>query len=125
MDKKFLVTSFVYAIVGLVLGIYMAASKDHSQFVTHAHIMLVGFLLSFIYGVCQKLWLGNPSGGVAQLQFYVHHASSVVLLIGLYLMFAGKFNAQSLGPVLGISSIGVLSGLLIMLFLIVRTDEIS
>lgn len=55
MDRKFILTAFGYAILGLALGIHMAASKDHGQFVTHAHIMLVGFVLSFIYGLCHKL----------------------------------------------------------------------
>ena len=59
MDRKYILTAFGYAILGLALGIYMAASKNHGQHVTHAHIMLIGFLLSFIYGLCHKLWLNN------------------------------------------------------------------
>ena len=48
MDRKFVISALCYALLGMVLGIHMAASKDHGQFVTHAHIMLVGFVVSFI-----------------------------------------------------------------------------
>lgn len=48
MARKFILTAFGYAILGLLLGIYMVASKNHGQYVTHTHFMLVGFLLSFV-----------------------------------------------------------------------------
>ena len=61
MDRKFVLTGLGYAILGLLLGIYMAASKNHGQLVAHAHIILVGFVVSFVYGVCHKLgWATTP-----------------------------------------------------------------
>ena len=42
MDRKFVISALCYAMLGMLLGIYMAATQDHGQFVTHAHIMLVG-----------------------------------------------------------------------------------
>ena len=51
MDKKYITTALGYAIIGMMLGIYMAASKDHGHMVTHAHIMMIGFVVSFIYGL--------------------------------------------------------------------------
>jgi len=48
LDRRFLVCGLAYAIFGMCVGIYMAASKDHSEFVAHAHILLVGFVVSFI-----------------------------------------------------------------------------
>jgi len=72
MDKKFVITAFVYAIVGMSHGIFMAASKNHIQFVTHAHILLAGFVVSFIYALTHKLWLDNSQGALAKVQFYIH-----------------------------------------------------
>ena len=51
IDRKFLLCGFAYAIAGMGLGIYMAASKNHALFIAHAHILLVGFVLSFIYAL--------------------------------------------------------------------------
>ena len=59
MDRRFVLAAFGYAILGLGLGLFMGISQDHGQMPTHAHIMLVGFVISFIYALCHKIWLIN------------------------------------------------------------------
>ncbi|PPC76070.1 TonB-dependent receptor [Pokkaliibacter plantistimulans] len=120
MDRKFVMAGLGYALVGLALGIYMAASKNHSQLVTHAHIMLLGFVVSFIYGVCHKLWLQNVPARMANLQFYIHQLGTLVLLIGLFCLFAGLVPEPILGPVLGIASVIVFSGLVLMKVMFIK-----
>lgn len=121
MDRKFVMTAFGYAILGLALGIFMAASKNHGQFVTHAHIMLVGFLLSFIYALCHKLWLNNSESKLAVVQFYFHQVGSVFLLLGLFLLYGNFVALEVVDPVLGLSSIAVFIGLVLMKVLFIKS----
>ena len=123
MDRKFVATGFGFAILGLVLGIYMAASKNHGQLVTHAHIMLVGFVVSFVYGVCHKLWLGNNESGLARIQFYLHVIGAIGITVGLFLMYGSIVAAETIEPVLSISSIAVLLGMILMKVLFVRSKN--
>lgn len=123
MDRKFVISAFMYALLGLLLGIYMSASRNHGQYVTHAHIMLAGFLLSFSYGICHKLWLGNPISGLARAQFYIHHIGAIGLLSGLYLMFGGHVPGGVIGPFLGISSIVLLVGFLLMVVQFLKSKD--
>ena len=123
MDRKFIATAFGYAILGLALGIYMAASKVHVQFVTHAHIMLVGFLLSFVYGLCHKLWLNNATSKMAIAQFYFHQIGTVLLLGGLFLMFGGFIGVGKIDPFLAVSSISVFIGLILMKILFLKATR--
>ena len=123
MDRKFVATGLGFGILGLVLGIYMAASKNHGQLVTHAHIMLVGFMVSFVYGVCHKLWLGNNESGMARIQFYLHVIGAIGLTVGLFLMYGGIVAAEKIEPVLSISSIAVLLGMILMKVLFVRSKN--
>ena len=120
MDRRFILTAFGYAILGLALGIYMAASKNHNQHVTHAHIMLIGFLLTFVYGLCHKLWLDNSTSKLAVAQFYVHQLGTVAILISLFLLYGQFVSMDALDPILAISSITVLSGLVLMKIEFVR-----
>ena len=113
-DRKFVLCAFAWGLVGLCLGLYMGMSMDHSQMVTHAHIMLAGFVLSFVYAVTHRLFLGELRRWMATLQFYLHQLSALVMLSGLYLMFGGKLPQPQAGPVIGIGSIGVLLALLLM-----------
>lgn len=124
MDRKYVMTALGYAIVGLALGIYMAASHDHGQLVTHAHIMLVGFLLSFVYALCHKLWLGNAGPRLANAQFYLHQAGALALMVGLFLLY-GRFVADAtIEPLLSAGSIAVFVGMILMKVMFIRSGKV-
>jgi hypothetical protein len=120
LDKRYLIWALSYAVVGLVLGIYMAASQNHGELVTHAHILLVGFVVSFLYALIHKLWLQKPSRGIANIQFVLHQAAAVTLSFGLFLLYGNMLPESVVGPILGIASAGVLLGMLLMLYMVVR-----
>jgi hypothetical protein len=120
LDKRYLIWALSYALVGLALGIYMAASQNHGELVTHAHILLIGFVVSFIYGIIHKLWLEKPSRGIANIQFVLHQAATVTLSLGLFLLYGNMLPESVLGPILGIAAAGVLLGMLLMLYMVIR-----
>ncbi|ENY72742.1 hypothetical protein [Aeromonas diversa] len=120
MDRKFVVCALCYALLGMLLGIHMAASQNHGQFVTHAHIMLVGFVVSFIYGLCHRLWLGNPTGRLAQIQFYLHQGGALLMAVGLFLLYGKLMPAERVEPVLSLASLLVLAAMATMLYLFGR-----
>lgn len=124
LDRKYLVWSLGYATLGMCLGIFMAASHNHVQHVTHAHILLVGFVLSLIYGVIHKLWLGEDTPGLAKTQFVVHQAGAVTMFAGLALLYGNVFPETGLGPILGLASIAVLTGALLMLVLVFKNRTV-
>jgi len=120
LDKRFLIWGLSFAAVGLSLGIYMAATHNHGQLVTHAHILLVGFVLSFVYGIIHRLWLENVNRAMANVQFVVHQAAAVTISGGLFLLYGNMVSEPTLGPILGVASAGVLLGMLLMLYMAVR-----
>lgn len=120
LDRFHLLAALLYAILGLALGIYMAASHDHSQAVAHAHLLLVGFLLSFVYAVIGRLWLQEPVGMLLGLQFAGHHIGVIGLVGGLLLLYGGGPSRSALEPLLATSSILVLVALVLMSILVFR-----
>lgn len=123
MDRKYVMTALGYAIIGLLLGLYMASSQNHGQLVTHAHIMLLGFVVSFIYALCHKLWLNNPTSTLAVVQFYVHQAGTLVLTIGLFLHYGKFIPDETIEPILGISSIIAFVGMVLMKAMFIRSGK--
>src|SRR5262249_13185809 len=119
-DRRFLVWALSYAAVGLALGIYMAASNNHAELVTHAHILLIGFLLSFVYGLIHRLWLANPTPAVANVQFVLHQAAAITISIGLFLVFGGFVAEAKLAPFLAGASVCVLLGMVLMIYMVIR-----
>lgn len=120
MDRKFMMTALGYAIVGMLLGIHMAATHNHIQHVTHAHIMLIGFVISMAYALCHKLWLGNLTSGLAKAQYYLHQVGTLAILISLFLMYGNLVSIKTLEPILAISSIVVLLGMILMKVLFIK-----
>ena len=121
MDKKFVMTALGYAIVGLALGIFMAASKNKGQLVTHAHIMLIGFVVSFIYALCHKLWLHNVSSKLAAVQYYVHQVGTFFVVVGLFLYYGHFVSLETIDPVLALASITVFVGMVLMKVLFIKS----
>jgi hypothetical protein len=119
-DRRYLVWALSYALAGMTLGIYMAVSGNHGQFVTHAHILLIGFLLSFCYGLIHRLWLVAPARAIARTQFVLHQFAALLVFAGLLLLYGGILPESVLAPILGAGSIGVLLGAALMLYMVVQ-----
>jgi len=120
LDRRFLVWALSFAAVGLTLGIYMAASNNHGELVTHAHILLIGFVLSFVYGIIHRLWLENPGRAIANLQFVLHQAAAITISAGLFLIFGGMVSEAKLAPIMAAASVSVLLGMILMIYMVIR-----
>ena len=125
LDKKYVVWALSFAAVGLALGIYMAASQNHSELVAHAHILLIGFVVSFVYGIIHKLWLAQPRKGLANFQFVLHQASAVTIAVGLFLLYGNFVDGSKLEPILATASFGVLVGMLLMMYMVFTAAKAS
>ena len=119
-DRKYLVWALAYVALGMGLGIYMAASHNHAQHVTHAHILLVGFVVSFIYAVIHKLWLGEKTSLLARVQLMMHQAGALAMFSGLFLLYGGIVPEAQIEPVLAPSTIVVFLAALLMIVMVLR-----
>jgi hypothetical protein len=119
-DRAYLIWALSYAAAGMGLGIFMAITKNHGQLVTHAHILLVGFVTSLIYAVIHKLWLPAPPRMLATVQFILHQAGCLAMFSGLLLLFGSVATEEQLSPLLGSAAIAVILGMLSMLLMVVR-----
>ncbi len=123
LDRKYLTWSLVYVVLGMSLGIFMAASGNHGQHITHAHILLVGFVVSFIYAVIHKLWLEGEASKLARAQLIVHQVGALMMFFGLFLLYGGLVPPEQIEMVLAPSTIIVFSAALMMIILVVRKKQ--
>ena len=119
-DEKYLVCALVYAVGGMSLGLYMAASRNHAQFITHAHALLVGFVVSLLYALIHRLWLANTTSRIARPQFLAHQTGAATMVVGLFELHDPSVPMRVLEPVLAVASTAVLAGAALMLLLVVR-----
>jgi peptidoglycan/LPS O-acetylase OafA/YrhL len=124
-DRQYVIWALGYLAVGIVLGIVMAASHDHGQFPTHAHINLIGFLLSFGYGIVHKLWLVRPNPTLAKIQFVVQQAATMTIIVGLFLLYGQFVPEARLDPFLAVAAISVLVSALLMMYMVLKTNTVK
>lgn len=122
-DRKYLILALSYLVFGMSLRIVMAALHNHGQHVTHAHINLVGFVLSLLYGVIYRLWLSISPLSITRAQFYLHHAGAVAMFTGLMLLYGGVATEELIEPLLATASLTVLCAALSLLYLLVRVPS--
>lgn len=120
-DRKYLISALGFAVLGMLLGIVMSASNDHGQAVTHAHLLLVGFVVSMMYGIIHKLWLPVYSGGIARVQFILHHLGVLGMISGLFMLFGQIAPEEKLVPLLSSSSLAVLAAMILMLVMVLKS----
>lgn len=122
MDRKYLLTALGYGLLGLLFGIYMAHSHDYVHHVTHAHIMLLGFVVSFVYAVCHKLWLTQPDP-LAAVQYWLHQAGTLAVLVSMFLYYDGYMGMEMLAPVLALASLAVVLALVMLKVMVIRATR--
>jgi len=106
LSAWFFGSALVYAILGMALGNVMGASGDHSQMPTHAHLMLIGWVSFAIFGFFYHLFAARAETLLARVHFWLAQATSIVLIVALYLIFSGRPEIGE--PVAGMASIGYL-----------------
>lgn len=120
--KTHIVLGLVWLLVGMTLGEIMGESGDHGQMPTHAHIMLVGGVLSMAWGLLYKV-LDLPAKLIGGIQLVTHHLGALIMVAALYMMFGGQGSEEALGPVIGMAGVVVMLSVLLMLYQVVRAKE--
>ncbi|CAN7157374.1 hypothetical protein LJR219_000147 [Phenylobacterium sp. LjRoot219] len=100
----------LYALVGMVLGVVMGASNDHSLAPVHAHINLLGWaslaLMGAFYGLAGEL--APPR--LAWLNFAVSNLGNLITLPLLAMLLKGD---PSVIPVMSAGEVLLVLGMLI------------
>ena len=106
--RRFIGIAILYALAGMVLGIMMAASGDHSRFPLHAHVQLVGWVTLALYGLVYHAYPRMAESRLATLHFWLANAGALVISIGVYMVFAYDVEAvAAVGAILTIAAMAL------------------
>lgn len=112
--RLFFTLAILYAILGMVLGMKMAMTNDHGEMVTHAHIMLVGWVSSALIAYFYHQFPVTGIRPIAIFHFWFQAASTVLMLGSLFLLYGGNPAAE---PGAAVGSIGFALGMLLFAYI--------
>lgn len=98
---EWLKIAVVYFVIGVGLGIVMGVSGNHSQFPTHAHINLLGWVSLALIGLIYRQFPDIARNKLAQIQFWLHNLALPVTMLALVGVLRGN---AALEPVAGVGS---------------------
>jgi cbb3-type cytochrome oxidase subunit 1 len=115
--RNFFTLAVIYSLVGMTLGLSMAMSHDHSQLPTHAHIMVLGWLMSAVFAVFYHLMPAARSSRLATVHFWLAAISSLGMFVGLFVLYGGN---PAIEPVLGVSAMAYFAATVLFAFIALR-----
>ena len=108
----YILAGLVWLVLGMAFGIWMGIAQKFDFANSHAHLNLVGFATSLLFGLVYRQYAGLAQSRIAALQFWVYE-------IGAVLLVAGKMTVDGGGgdTLVKIGSIVVIVGALLMLWI--------
>ena len=107
-------------IAGMIWGIIMAVSHDHSAMPAHAHLNLLGWVSLFLFGLFYHLHPAIDRSRAALVQVTVWIVGTVILTFGVGLLHTGHDIGQ---PFAAGGSFIVLASMLQFGWLVVRREQ--
>lgn len=112
--RNFFTLAVIYSLLGMMLGLHMAMSQDHSQIPTHAHIMVLGWLMSAVFAFFYHLVPAARASRLAIIHFWLAAVSSLGMFIGLFVLYGGN---PAIEPVLGVSAMAYFASAFLFAFI--------
>lgn len=121
LSQYFFKMATLFLIAGIAMGLHMGLSEDHSAMPAHAHVLLLGWVTSALFGFYYALQPAKAERRLAFVHFGCYVLGLIVMLPALYLKYTGYQNME---PLLGGGSMIVFLGVLIFAFILSSPDEV-
>lgn len=118
----FFKTALVFLIIGIAVGLQMAISQNHNVVGAHAHINLLGWVTSAIFGVYYALNPKKAQGRLPMVHYGIYVAGVVIMSAALYMLLSGSAGLE---PVVAGGSLITLGGVLVFAFILFTTARVG
>jgi hypothetical protein len=110
----------LFVIAGMLWGIQMAISQDHSAFPAHAHLNLLGWVSLFLFGIYYRLRPSLEQARSALVQVWLWIVGTAILAIGVGLVHTGHDVGD---PFAAAGSLIVLAAMLLFAWLVFQSER--
>lgn len=104
----FYVTAAIFALGGMLWGIQMSATHDHSLSPAHGHLNLIGFVAMAVFGTYYALTPHAAASSLAKIHYALSVVTVLVFVPGIVLAITGQTEILAkLGSVLALAAMAV------------------
>jgi len=114
IDRAYVAIALLWAVVGMLLGLYMGIAADTKLLTVHVAMMTSGFVMLALYGMVYRLWPALKKSPLAPAQFWITVVGVAGLVVGSYfLVITGSI------PLAAIASVAMIVGGALMSWLFI------
>ncbi|QBY04524.1 TonB-dependent receptor [Thalassotalea sp. HSM 43] len=125
LATAYVMHALIYVLIGVAFGLYMAANQNHSQHVTHAHLLMLGFVMSFFYACIHKLWLDGSSSKLAVSQFVLHQLGTILMVVGMGSMYGMLMHPAIAGITMGVAALLIMASIVMMIIMLKKQPQLA
>ena len=111
-------SSVCLGIVGMIIGIIMAATDNHSVFPAHAHLNLLGWVSLFLIGIFYRLHPSLDTSRLALTHVVIWIGGTIILTCGVAAIYLGRPDLEGIAIA---GSLIVLGAMLMFAYLVFRS----
>jgi hypothetical protein len=113
ISHLFFRAGILFLLTGIGLGLAMSISQNHDVIGAHAHINLLGWVTSALFGGYYALNPAKAEGLLPRVHFWVYTLGVAIMSVSLYLLLKGTPGME---PFVAIGSLLTAAGVLIAAF---------
>ena len=110
ISHLFFRAGILFLLVGIGLGLAMSITQNHDVIGAHAHINLLGWVTSALFGGYYALNPAKAEGLLPRIHFWLYTAGVTLMSVALFLLLKGN---TAMTPLVAIGSLAVAAGVLI------------
>lgn len=88
-DRNYILLGLVWVLAGMAYGIWLGASNHLNYANSHAHMNLLGFVTSVLFGLLHWAYPALGKSRLALWQFLIYEVGIALLIIGKILVDGG------------------------------------
>ena len=120
VSHLFFRTAIIFLIIGIGLGLQMSISGTHNVIGAHAHINLLGWVTSAIFGGYYALNPAKARSRLALVQYGVYTLGVAIMAPSLYFLLLGN---PAMEPLVAASSLIAFAGVLLFALVVFSKDQ--
>lgn len=96
LSKAFILCGVFYIIIGMSVGLYMAANQDFTLRPLHSHLNLMGWVSMLLFGLYYAVVKDAGVGKLPKIHFTLANIGMLMTAPGLFLFYTGNLDAEIL-----------------------------
>jgi peptidoglycan/LPS O-acetylase OafA/YrhL len=110
ISRFYFAMAITYLMIGIGVGLHMSIAQDHTAVGAHAHINLLGWVTSAVFGGYYALNPHKAEGWLPRAQCGLYSIGLIVMLPALYVMLTGTPGVE---PAVAMGSMAVAAGVVL------------